>query len=262
MLHGPAFHSSVGSRHLRGRSGSSKSSSFGTGNSIFSSAESNDTHEPSRFANFPRFGRRWDSISSRGTTPSARNSADVTNLVGATHASTPALSSFGAKPAAAVPNDVELPPRRSSLRKSVEAAPARSPIPIEFLQANDAGMAPISEQSEMGSPASTRLDTIAADVEMSPASLAGMSPAGPARMSMSERYRLQGLTVPAPLPLSSSHASSLASPALTSANEPDSATKVGGLPMSPVSPRPARSPLPVAFSHGSLTVARQASIKH
>lgn len=262
MLHGPTFHSSVGSRHLRGRSGSSKSSSFGTGNSIFSSAESNDTHEPSRFASFPRFGRRWDSISSRGTVPSARNSADVTNLVGATHASTPALSSYGAKPSVATSSDVELPPRRSSLRKSVEAAQTRSPIPIEFLQANDAGMAPISEQSEMGSPASARLDTIAADVEMSPASLAGMSPAGPARMSMSERYRLQGLTVPAPLPLSSTHASSLASPALSSAVEPDSATKVGGLPVSPVSPRSARSPLPVAFSHGSLTVARQASIKH
>ncbi len=75
MLHGPAFHTSVGSRHLRGRSGSSKSSSFGT--SIFSSNEGLDVPESSRFASFPRLGRRWDSISSRGTNTSARNSAEV-----------------------------------------------------------------------------------------------------------------------------------------------------------------------------------------
>ncbi len=121
------------------------------------------------------------------------------------------------------------PPRRSSLqRKSLESAPAkRAPIPSEFLQANDPVMAPISEQSEVGSPASTRAARNA-EVEMSPASV-NASPAGAGRMSMSERYRLQGLTVPAPLALSSS----LTSPLLGSMAEP----------------RSARSPLPVAFSH-------------
>lgn len=55
MLHGPAFHSSVGPRHLPGQSGSSKSSSFGT--SIFSSSESNDMYETLRFASFLRLGQ-------------------------------------------------------------------------------------------------------------------------------------------------------------------------------------------------------------
>ncbi|SYW78379.1 uncharacterized protein UBRO2_02571 [Ustilago bromivora] len=279
MLYGPAFHTSVGSRHLRGRSGSSKSSSFGT--SIFSSNESNEVHESSRFASFPKLGRRWDSISSRGTNVSARNSAEVAQRVGPSYGSMPALSSVANKPMPIVPIEKEAaprhysaeqptrpktpPPRRSSLlRRSLEVAPParRTLIPTEFLQANDAVMAPISEQSEMGSPASVRLATIHADLEMSPASVVGTSPAGgPARMSLSERYRLQGLTVPAPLPLSSSHASSLTSPALGSAAEPDSGTKVGEAPRSPSSPRSARMPLPAAFSHGTLTAARRPSLK-
>lgn len=278
MLHGPAFHTSVGSRHLSGRSGSSKSSSFGT--SIFPSNESNEMHESSRFASFPKLGRRWDSISSRGTNVSARNSAEVAQTVGPSFESMPALSAVANKPMPFIPSDQESfsrhssgdqarrpktpPPRRSSLlRKSLEVAPPRrTPIPAEFLQANDAVMAPISEQSEMGSPASARLATIHADMEMSPASVVGVSPAGgPARMSMSERYRLQGLTVPAPLPLSSSHASSHASPALGSAAEPDSGIKVGETPKSPSSPRSARMALPVTFSHGALTVARRPSLK-
>ena len=269
MLHGPAFHTSVGSRHLRGRSGSSKSSSFGTGTSIFSSSESNEMHESSRFAGFARLGRRWDSISSRGTSASARNSAEVAQPNGTSFGSMPALSAVAGKPLPAS-SEMEVgprrsegraktpPPRRSSLRKSLEAAPAprRTPIPAEFLQANDAVMAPISEQSELGSPASARLASIHADLEMSPASVMGASPAGPMRMSMSERYRLQGLTVPAPLALSSS----LTSPALGCVAEPGSGIKVGEGPRSPTSPRSARSPLPVAFSHGALTVARRPSL--
>ncbi|GAC97110.1 hypothetical protein PHSY_004694 [Pseudozyma hubeiensis SY62] len=233
MLHGPAFHTSVGSRHLRGRSGSSKSSSFGT--SIFSSNDGHEIQESSRFASFPRLGRRWDSISSRGTNASARNSAEVQahqNM--ASHGSMPALSAVVAKPMPPLPSDAGTgsrrsktpPPRRSSLmRRSLEAAPPkRTPIPNEFLQANDAVMAPISEQNETGSPASARLNGLGPELELSPASVVGASPAGPARMSMSERYRLQGLTVPAPLALSSS----LSSPALGSATlGPDSATKVG-----------------------------------
>ncbi|TKY84977.1 hypothetical protein EX895_006057 [Sporisorium graminicola] len=268
MLRGPAMHSSVGSRHLRGRSGSSKSSSFGT--SIFSSNESHDMHETSRFASFPRFGRRWDSISSRGTNASARNSAEVsTQPNGYSFGSMPALSSVAAgtgklMPALPIEADTGLrqhkdpPPRRSSLlRKSLEAAPRRTPIPSEFLQANEGGMAPISELSEVGSPASGRIAPTRADPEMSPVSFTGASPAGPVRMSMSERYRLQGLTVPAPLALSSS----LTSPALGSAAEPGSGTKVGeGPSRSPTSPRSARSPLPVGFSHGALTVARRPSL--
>ncbi|KAJ9477575.1 hypothetical protein PHBOTO_001145 [Pseudozyma hubeiensis] len=268
MLHGPAFHTSVGSRHLRGRSGSSKSSSFGT--SIFSSNDGQDMHESSRFASFPRLGRRWDSISSRGTNASARNSAEVQSHPNvASHSSMPALSAAAAaKPMPPLPSDAGTgsrrsktpPPRRSSLmRRSLEAAPSkRTPIPNEFLQANDAVMAPISEQNETGSPASARLNGTRPELELSPASVVGASPAGPARMSMSERYRLQGLTVPAPLALSSS----LSSPALGSATlGPDSATKVGGeAPRAPISPRSARMPLPVAFSHGALTVARRPSL--
>ncbi|CBQ70552.1 conserved hypothetical protein [Sporisorium reilianum SRZ2] len=270
MLRGPAMHSSVGSRHLRGRSGSSKSSSFGA--SIFSSNEGHEMSETSRFASFPRFGRRWDSISSRGTNTSARNSAEVSMQPGgASWGSMPALSSVATgvgKPMPGLPIEAETvsllrpakepPPRRSSLmRKSVEAAPRRTPIPTEFLQANEGGMAPISELSEMGSPASVRVAPTRADLEMSPASIVGASPAGPLRMSMSERHRLQGLTVPAPLALSSS----LASPALGSAAEPGSGTKVGeGAAQSPTSPRFGRSTLPVGFSHGALTVARRPSL--
>ncbi|CDU24425.1 uncharacterized protein SPSC_03796 [Sporisorium scitamineum] len=268
MLRGPALHSSVGSRHLRGRSGSSKSSSFGT--SIFSSNEGHENHETSRFASFPPFGRRWDSISSRGTNTSARNSAEVSlQPSGASFGSMPALSSVAVgsdKLMPGLPVEAETvsrqvkepPPRRSSLmRKALEAAPRRTPIPNEFLQANEGGMAPISELSEMGSPASVRVAPTRLDMEMSPASVVGASPAGPLRMSMSERYRLQGLTVPAPLALSSS----LTSPALGSAAEPGSGTKVGeGASRSPVSPRFARSPLPVGFSHGALTVARRPSL--
>ncbi|KAJ1039180.1 hypothetical protein NDA10_001415 [Ustilago hordei] len=205
MLHGPAFHTSVGSRHLRG------------------------PNKPMPIVPIEKEAAPRHYSAEQPTRPK-----------------TP-------------------PPRRSSLlRRSLEVAPParRTPIPAEFLQANDAVMAPISEQSEMGSPASVRLATIHADLEMSPASVVGASPAGgPARMSLSERYRLQGLTVPAPLPLSSSHASSLTSPALGSAAEPDSGTKVGEAPRSPSSPRSARMPLPVAFSHGTLTAARRPSLK-
>lgn len=268
-----SYHSSVGSRHLRGRSGSSKSSSFGTGTSIFSANESNEMHESSRFASFPRLGRRWDSISSRATSASARNSAEVAQPNIVSHASVPALSTLAVKAMPPAPSDPEVgsrgstgepaqyaktpPPRRSSLRKSLEAAPRRTPIPSDFLHAKDAVMAPISEQSELGSPASVRVATNRVDMEMSPGSMIEGSPAGPVRMSMSERYHLRGLTVPAPLPLSSS----LASPALDSMTDPGSGTKVEGAPRSPTSPRSVRSPLPVAFSHGALTVARQPSLK-
>lgn len=267
MLHGPAFETSVGSRHLRGRSGSSKSSSFGT--SIFSSNEGPEMQESSRFATFAKLGRRWDSISSRGTNTSARNSSEVSSQpTSASLGSMQALSTLsasesaplaGAKPMASLARDLDKglrrsktpPPRRSSLlRRSLENAPTkRAPIPSEFLQAKDPVMAPISEQSEMGSPASTRAARNA-EMEMSPASVIASPQVGEGRMSMSERYRLQGLTVPAPLALSSS----LTSPMLGSVTEPISAGKAS------VSPRSGKSPLPVAFSHGTLTVARRPSL--
>uniref|UniRef100_V5ETA0 Uncharacterized protein n=2 Tax=Kalmanozyma brasiliensis (strain GHG001) TaxID=1365824 RepID=V5ETA0_KALBG len=267
MLHGPAFETGAGSRHFRGRSGSSKSSSFGT--SIFSSNEGPEMQESSRFASFAKLGRRWDSISSRGTNTSARNSSEVSSQP--TSASLGSMKGFptlsasesaplaGAKLMASLPRDLDKglrrsktpPPRRSSLlRRSLENAPIkRAPIPSEFLQAKDPVMAPISEQSEMGSPASTRAARNA-DVEMSPASVIASPQVGEGRMSMSERYRLQGLTVPAPLALSSS----LTSPMLGSLTEPTSAGKAS------VSPRSGKSPLPVAFSHGTLTVARPPSL--
>lgn len=265
MLRGSVFHSSVGSRHLRGRSDSSRSSSFGT--SIFSSNDGHEPHETSRFISFPRLGRRWDSISSRGTNASARSSVEVgvqPNV--APFGSMPVACATAGKPVSCLPSDLaarrpETPPHRQSslLRHSLEAEPPRrTPNPTEYLQASNAVMAPISEQSEMGSPASAQLTATHADFEMSPASVVGASPVGPARMSMSERYRSQGLTVPAPLALSSS----LSSPAPRSATlDPDSAIKMGeGAPRASISPHSAKLPIPITVSHGALTVARCASL--
>lgn len=269
-LNGPTTQSSVGPTHLRGQS---ESSSFGTSTSIFSS-EGGEGYE-SRYGFFPKLNKRWDSISSRGTNASARSSADLgvqasgssavkTGMVSST--STPILpTSAKADDARPVQPSMDLsrrsktpPPRRSSLRKSKDLAPVRSPIPAAFLQSPSAGMAPISEQSEVGSPSSNRHGSAREDVEMSPVSIVNASITGPGRMSMSDRYNSQGLTVPISLPLSSSQVSLVSSPNLSPRSHMSS--QFGGTERKlsiDASPRLNRQPLQMGMSHGSLTISRQ-----
>lgn len=273
-LKGSTPQSSVGPSHLRGQS---EASSFGTGTSIFSS-EGGEGYE-SRYGFFPKLNTRWDSISSRGTNASARSSADLATLQAsslapvkpamASSTSTPVMpSSLKAVDSRVVYPMMDLPrrsktppPRRSSLRKSKDLTPIRSPIPAAFVQSPSTGMAPISEQSEIGSPSSNRHGSAREDVEMSPVSIVNASITGPGRMSMSDRYNSQGLTVPISLPLSSSQVSLVSSPNLSPRSHMSS--QFGGPDRKlsiDASPRLNKQPLQMGMSHGSLTIARQQPI--